>query len=231
MCFSGCTCARATPPAQTKEPDLGRTVGKYSDIVNEIREAGPGPTTTCLTQPRSMEEQKDWLAFRQELERDQDFETKRRRRMTLAELATTSHLEDEVSARIDDKAVVRGTAGLSPVERTIFFYGAFQSEVQNGGLHQFFANSTGNCALQTRAALHDIGATELLAVYDKALAVFPSPPSEDRGTRLQQMARVPNEFDAWEEEKVGSVDFDAKARAALERYVRAHLRELVLPPL
>ena len=61
-------------------------------------------------------------------------------------------------------------------------------EYQNGGLDQFFRNSTGIVARETLAGLERFGARKYAALFSKALAAFPDGgPSRHRKERLAQM--------------------------------------------
>jgi hypothetical protein len=84
----------------------------------------------------------------------------------------------------------KGLAALTADERAVVFYDLMYGEVGNGGFHQFFFNSSGDDALEVRAAIERIGPPELLSIYDCALTAFPdSKPSRDRATRNSQLAR------------------------------------------
>jgi hypothetical protein len=82
-------------------------------------------------------------------------------------------------------------------ERNLFLVDRLSGEVNNGGFHQYFANSSGDCAVQTLGAARAMDA-DLLRLFQRALSKFPdSKPSEDRATRNLQMERIPDEFHAW----------------------------------
>ena len=61
----------------------------------------------------------------------------------------------------------------------------FEGEVANGGLSQFFSNSSGNLFYETREALARISAVEALALLDEAkVCIFgPSPVPKDQYER------------------------------------------------
>ena len=123
-----------------------------------------------------------------------------------------------------DKVVDQGTRALTKEERAVYFTRHMLAEVRHGGLHQFFSGSAGNCAVQTRAALEELGHRGLLNVYVRALERFPSSgPSEDRQTRWKQIDAIPGSKTAWDEttqamNRLGDVDDH------LAKYAKAHVR-------
>jgi hypothetical protein len=76
---------------------------------------------------------------------------------------------------------------------------SLEGAVMNGGFHQFFANSSGNCAQRTQAALKETaGFTEWATLFRRALDKFPAGrPAEDRAKRGDQMEAMRDEFAAW----------------------------------
>lgn len=60
----------------------------------------------------------------------------------------------------------------------------FEGEVNNGGFHQFFYNSTGNETAEIIQALETIGARKVAEIVKKAAAKFPGGmPPKDRTQR------------------------------------------------
>ncbi|QQS42110.1 MAG: DMP19 family protein [Acidobacteriota bacterium] len=80
---------------------------------------------------------------------------------------------------------------LSPEARAIYLVNLFNAEVLNGGLHQFFSNSSGNHSHETLQALLKVGATHSVRLFSKAAGAFPEGyvPS-DRITRNEQLNKV-----------------------------------------
>jgi hypothetical protein len=64
-----------------------------------------------------------------------------------------------------------------------------QSEVRNGGLHQFFFNTTGLLAPEAAAGFSKIGASELADIVTKAQSFFGANYPRDR---LERMAQLPD---------------------------------------
>lgn len=63
---------------------------------------------------------------------------------------------------------------LAPAARTLYHVGCFQGEVINGGISQFFSNSSGNSAHESLTALRHIGASLCVQILEKALTLFPN---------------------------------------------------------
>lgn len=63
---------------------------------------------------------------------------------------------------------------LSPAARTLFHVGCFQGEMINGGMSQFFSNSSGDSVQETLTALRVIGATLCVKLLEQGLAAFPN---------------------------------------------------------
>ena len=61
-----------------------------------------------------------------------------------------------------------------------------EDEVNNGGFHQFFNNSSGNNTAETIQALEAIGATVVADILMRAASKFPNNmPPRDRSQRLE----------------------------------------------
>ncbi len=65
-----------------------------------------------------------------------------------------------------------------------------QSEVRNGGLHQFFSNSTGVLAPEALSGFQAIGLTEWATILDEAMRFFGPSYPRDRETRIAVLAEV-----------------------------------------
>ena len=62
---------------------------------------------------------------------------------------------------------------LSPSAQVLFNTGCFFGEIVNGGMSQFFSNSSGNRAHETLTALRTLGAALCVELLEKALTLFP----------------------------------------------------------
>jgi hypothetical protein len=79
-----------------------------------------------------------------------------------------------------------GFDNLTEHERTIFCTWQFVCEVNNGGIHQFFFNPSGEFARETVGALEKVQMPYAASLLRKALAAFPEP-ARDHRTRAQQL--------------------------------------------
>ena len=84
-----------------------------------------------------------------------------------------------------------GVKALSPGERVFLYVWNLEAEVNNGGFEQFYLNSAGDNAIDTPAALREIGAPAAAAIAEAANSVFspPGPPS-DRDARTAALQRL-----------------------------------------
>jgi hypothetical protein len=69
---------------------------------------------------------------------------------------------------------------LTPEEQVFLSVWQLESEINNGGFHQYFLNSSGDVAWFAPEALERIGASKMAAIVRRANAVFSggSPPTE-----------------------------------------------------
>jgi hypothetical protein len=65
-----------------------------------------------------------------------------------------------------------GITSLSEAEQTFLFVWGFGGQVDNGGLEQFFFNSTGEFAVETVNALREVGAARSAAILATAISLF-----------------------------------------------------------
>ena len=64
----------------------------------------------------------------------------------------------------------------------------FEDEVNNGGLHQFFNNSSGDNTAETVLALETIGASRMAGILKRAASRFPNGfPPKIRDERLAEL--------------------------------------------
>ena len=91
-----------------------------------------------------------------------------------------------------------GVKALSSGEKVFLCVWNLEAEVNNGGFEQFYLNSSGDNAMETPAALREIGATAVAAITETANAVFgPSGPLSDRDARTEALKRLgPSAIDA-----------------------------------
>jgi hypothetical protein len=89
--------------------------------------------------------------------------------------------------------VFKQTFGSVPRASGLLFAAHFcQSEICNGGFHQFLGNSTGVLAAEAVEGFHEIGQHQVAALIEKAMSFFGSAYPRDRKerqTRLEQVSR------------------------------------------
>jgi len=73
------------------------------------------------------------------------------------------------------------------VPRTLYAAHFCQSEVCNGGFHQFFYNSTGVLAPEASAAFATIGMPQTSAVIQRALSWFGDPYPRQKNLRVERL--------------------------------------------
>jgi hypothetical protein len=74
-----------------------------------------------------------------------------------------------------------------------------QSEVRNGGFHQFFSNSTGVLAPEALAAFRAIGLEEWASLLNEAMRFFGEPYPREQDERQELLATVPgNKPEEWD---------------------------------
>ena len=78
-------------------------------------------------------------------------------------------------------------AAAPPVVQVLFASHFCESEVSNGGLHQFFSNPTGVLAPEAEAAFGRIGLNAAADVLRRAMAFFGEPYPRDQAARLQAL--------------------------------------------
>jgi hypothetical protein len=191
-------------------------VGGYADLTKKLREQARTYRTQCDEGPPSEQEKANWQRMRK---------PRALSSVSYAELAKQDDnvLVSEAFSRVLDRLYTVGFDAMARAEQDLYLANTLESEVFNGGFHQFFSNSSGNCAMQTASALARIGDTKTAAIYSRALAVFPSgKPSEDRGERGDQMDGIPGEFEAW-----SNLDDEyyamGNSSAHVARYIRSNI--------
>jgi hypothetical protein len=71
--------------------------------------------------------------------------------------------------------IERRLSVLSKPRRTLFVVAAFNSEFENGGVHQFFFNSGGALAPEVYDAMLELGLTRQAAIFKRGLDMFGKP--------------------------------------------------------
>jgi hypothetical protein len=85
-----------------------------------------------------------------------------------------------------------GVASLSRLQRDALCMMNFQAELNNGGMHQYLLNSSGDFAKETPDVFRRIGAEEAARILDEANSFFgPSGPPTDRESRMAALLALP----------------------------------------
>lgn len=88
-----------------------------------------------------------------------------------------------------------GFHNLTEPEQVIFCTWPFDCEVNNGGFHQYFNNSSGELAVETVAALEKVKMPFAASLLRRALAGFPNHrPEKDHDRRIKQLWSLPPEI-------------------------------------
>jgi hypothetical protein len=82
--------------------------------------------------------------------------------------------------------------------RQLFLLNLFEGEVLNGGLHQFFFNSTGDFAPQIALTLREVGMTNYAEAVEKGMAMFPQPYPVDLGARRRYFSPNATKTTDWD---------------------------------
>ena len=86
----------------------------------------------------------------------------------------------ELSYGLSDKVHQKGYDSLSEPEKVLNHVYWLELEVNNGGVEQFFVNSSGDYALDTPTALDEIGAHHTAQLVKRAIDIFPRRSSSAR---------------------------------------------------
>lgn len=114
------------------------------------------------------------------------------------------------------------------MEREIDAIQILEGQVSNGGLHQYFFNSTGDQARDALKGLERVGAVKMADLLRRAMAVFPKgTPSPKREVRWKQMEKLGEKGeDLWH--RLGSElsDYPDDLPTLIASYVRSHRNTL-----
>jgi Domain of unknown function (DUF4375) len=133
-----------------------------------------------------------------------------------------------VEAREEDETAAKKLlAALTPGQRLMCAYAAYNDDVTNGGHAQYFNNYTGNLWRDALAATKAFGLAEEHEILKAAVALFPKKtPADGEEARQAQLENI-------EDDKFNDLDeryYDAPAsRDKLVAYVKNHADEFFLP--
>jgi len=98
---------------------------------------------------------------------------------------------------------------------------ALEAQVNNGGFHQFLSNPTGYLALDTIAALHEIGATRTRQLLESAIRVaYPNGYPEDP-SRHEDVADDDATFDDLDELDAAFYRYEEPLSDLVNQYLQA----------
>ena len=106
--------------------------------------------------------------------------------------------QSQAHAKLKERWSALGFEALSRPEQEAVALFWLEGEVMNGGLHQFFANSSGDLSALVLSGLSRLGAKQTLAQFQSAVGKLGAGPAlQDRETRLSRLERLPPEtFDS-----------------------------------
>lgn len=127
---------------------------------------------------------------------------------------------------------------LSPGQRALYAVDRCTKDVRNGGFEQFFANRSGNVAVEALEGFRLIRAERYAQILERAFAVFPEGvPPRDRELRVELLATIM--FGGNDDDELQASPFDEFDDAFFKllrsddlehyraRYVRGHPGEFV----
>jgi len=148
--------------------------------------------------------------------------------MDLPDLLAWPHRADVpgmLFRRLISRHATRGILGMSRAEQVLWLVFELCGEVSNGGVDQFFSNSSGERAPLMPGALRELGQLELAAALERSLVHF----QPGKGERHEVIASLSPEVKA-ELEALGR-QVDAKTEVLLEelvRWIERHAGEFTL---
>ena len=140
------------------------------------------------------------------------------------DLAKDDDVAREVGYYILRKMEHVGFARLSRPEKIVGCLTELEMEVNNGGFHQYYWNSSGDHALETVDALRSLGAEHTANLLAAANAVFggegPSADREQRGIQLDALGG--SATTRWFELDGAFFEYKDKLSALAARFIRDH---------
>ena len=100
-------------------------------------------------------------------------------------------------ALIDIAATTKQMDALPRPYRTVLLPCILSGEIGNGGVHQFFSNSSGELAGQVVVELRHIGLEAPARTIERGIGMFPTPYPVDTPVRAKHFAHASN---AWDEQ-------------------------------
>ena len=124
---------------------------------------------------------------------------------------------------------------LNPYEKNVLLVEYLEMEVNNGGFHQFYLNSSGNYSLETEQALKAIGAIKTLKILEAANNQFPNKSiPKDREVRIEIINQIEGKAKlAWDSlntkfyglnPRTGELDIDSTG-VLVRKYIQTNLEQ------
>jgi len=111
------------------------------------------------------------------------------------------YLIDALDRKVDWKKpaddIARQLAALPQEERHLIALSLFNMEFENGGVHQFFFNSSGDLAPEVLAAMVDLGLEPQAEIFRRALAMLGEPYIRDNTLRRKRSFK--GDWSDWDE--------------------------------
>jgi len=123
---------------------------------------------------------------------------------------------DKVSIYGSPDLFLHQFSNLTEVQRHLFASHWCQSEVRNGGFHQFFSNSTGVLAPEAVAGFRALGLAECAALVQEAMKHFARPYPRETEERLAKLELLGDPFDAIDDRFYDAIRNDGYEKAADE---------------
>ena len=106
-------------------------------------------------------------------------------------------LDRKIDWRKPANDIARQLAALPKDERNLVALDMFNMQFENGGVHQFFYNSSGDIAPEVLTAMTDLDLTEQAATFRRALAMVGEPYIRDNTKR--RAARFDGKWSGWDD--------------------------------
>jgi hypothetical protein len=137
---------------------------------------------------------------------------------------------------LDEEEERAMTAALTPGQRGLIAVDWLSKEVYNGGIHQFFTNSTGVLAHEALEGFRMMGAERYAGLLGAVVALFPGGRvSKNQTERLAAVTAMPAKarsraFEKFDETFYSLMEVDDPIVAYGKRYVEAHYEEFFIDP-
>jgi hypothetical protein len=129
-------------------------------------------------------------------------------RARLGEKARLRYLANAIHDKIDwsrsAEEIAQALAALPAQERHLVALYQFNIQFENGGVHQFFYNSSGDIAPEVHAAMLALGLTEQAGLFASALKMFGARYTRDNDRRRER--HFAGKWSAWDEKLSGLTD-------------------------